>query len=100
MSTNYTGTYLYLTAQLSNDSGWLKAFDVDARGGRGEVTLTRDKAQAIRFVDARAALEAWRTQSTVMPLRPDLRPNRPLTAYHAEILRGDAEPLLPQLPTT
>lgn len=32
-----------------------------------------------------AAMECWKTQSTVQPLRDDGQPNRPLTAYNVVI---------------
>lgn len=64
---------------------WIENYDVDARGGRGEVNLTTDRAKAMTFPDPGAAMSAWRTQSTVTPLRPDGKPNRPLTAYTVEI---------------
>lgn len=36
---------------------------------------------ALRFADAKSALEAGRRSSTVTPLRPDGKPNRPLTVF-------------------
>lgn len=63
---------------------FLRSFDVDAHDGRGDVTWTADIVQAMRFDSFRAAMEAWRTQSTVQPLRPDGKPNRPLTAFSVQ----------------
>ncbi|HTB46264.1 MAG TPA: hypothetical protein VK741_21765 [Acetobacteraceae bacterium] len=60
---------------------WLKAFDPDAYGGRGFIDTTPDRAQAMRFPSFEAAMECWRTQSRVKPLRDDGQPNRPLTAH-------------------
>ncbi len=60
---------------------WLRSLDVDAHDGRGDVKLTHDKARALRFASITAAGECWKRQSTVQPLRPDGKPNRPLTAY-------------------
>lgn len=62
---------------------YLESYDVNGDEGRGVVVLTDDKAKAIRFPTMREAMEAWRQQSTAVPLRPDGEPNRPLTAYHA-----------------
>lgn len=60
---------------------WLRAIDVDAYGGRGLVTWTTDRSKAMRFADLGEAFECWRRQSTVVPLRDDGKPNRPLTAF-------------------
>lgn len=68
---------------------WLKSFDVDANDGRGSFTSTADPAEALRFADQAAAYEAWRTQSTVRPLREDGCDNRPLTAF--TVLFDDAD---------
>jgi hypothetical protein len=35
----------------------------------------------MRFADLAAAVACWKRQSTVRPLRPDGKPNRPLTAF-------------------
>jgi hypothetical protein len=37
------------------------------------------------FEDHAAAMEVWTRQSRVRPLRPDGKPNRPLTAYTISI---------------
>ena len=65
---------------------YLKFYDPDGHNGRGTVRTCRRIQDAMRFADAGAALECWRRQSTVRPLRTDGKPNRPLTAYHAEIV--------------
>lgn len=71
---------------LGGDDGHLgqalKAFDPDARDGRGLVVWTRDRAQALRFASLGDAVETWKRQSHVRPIRPDGQPNRPLTAYN------------------
>lgn len=64
---------------------WLESFDVDAHDGRGDAAWTSDVARAMRFPDVGAAMTAWRTQSTVRPLRDDGLPNRPLTALTIQI---------------
>ena len=64
---------------------WLVECDVNARGGRGYAAFTSDVAQAMTFPSLQEALEYWRRPSTVTPLRPDGRPNRPLTAYTVEL---------------
>lgn len=64
---------------------WITSYDVDADDGYGEVRTTRDREEAQRFPTMSEAIQAWRTQSTVRPLRGDGKPNRPLTAYTVEI---------------
>lgn len=63
---------------------WLESYDVDAHDGLGAAQLTQDRDKALQFDDAGAALTAWKTQSTVRPLRADGKPNRPLTAFTVE----------------
>src|SRR5215471_10616129 len=60
-------------------------FDPDAMDGRGEVRFTDNPRQAIRFTDQAAALRFYQTVSNVRPLRPDGKPNKPLTSYHMGI---------------
>jgi hypothetical protein len=60
---------------------YLEWSDPDANRGMGEERWTNDLAKAKRFADFTEAMECWRAQSTVRPLRPDGKPNRPLTAY-------------------
>ncbi len=62
------------------EGDYLSWFDVDALRGKGGCRFTPDPLLALRFESQEAALEAWRKQSTVRPLREDGRPNRPLTA--------------------
>lgn len=69
---------------------WVVACDVDARDGRGTFVLTADVAQARLFDTASEALDYWQRQSTVVPLRPDGKPNRPLTALTVEVKRVNA----------
>jgi hypothetical protein len=61
---------------------WLESFDPDGNDGFGAISWTADIAKAMRFADLDAALACWKRQSTVRPLRSDLRPNRPLSAYN------------------
>lgn len=65
-----------------NDGAYVLSFDANARGGRGELRVTRDRGRAMTFPSDKEAMAFWRQQSRVMPLRPyDGKPNRPLTAY-------------------
>lgn len=45
-------------------------------------------AQALRFRSAAEAMMCWRLQSKTVPLRPDGKPNRPLTALTVEITKA------------
>lgn len=63
---------------------YLETFDVEAHDGRGFATFTDDEAKAMKFTDFSEAVETWRTQSKVRPLREDGMPNRPLTAFSME----------------
>jgi hypothetical protein len=66
---------------------YLVEWDVDKYDGFGYARLSYDVDEAHVFPDAAAALEAWKTQSTVKPTRfHDGQPNRPLTAYTGEFL--------------
>ncbi len=65
---------------------YLVSSDVDAFDGRGHADWTVDRAKARRFASPVEATEEWRRQSTVRPLRPDGKPNRPLSSYTVEIV--------------
>lgn len=73
---------------------YLSAFDPEAHEGRGLVTFTTNPNEAIRYETTTAALEAWRSESRTVPLRPDGKPNRPMTAFTIELV--DTERLPPQ----
>lgn len=64
---------------------YLESADVDADNGYGSLELTSDLEKAMKFPSTLDALQFWRRQSSVRPLRPDGKPNRPLTAFHAMI---------------
>jgi hypothetical protein len=64
---------------------FVKSFDHDADRGRGDGKFTNDPNDAKRFDNGADAIEFWQKQSKVRPLRPDGKPNRPLTAYTAAI---------------
>jgi hypothetical protein len=71
--------------------GYLKAFDREAHGATayptGVATVTDDPAEAMQFADDAAAVAYVKQVSASCPLRPDGKPNRPLTAYHVELVR-------------
>lgn len=69
---------------------WLESFDPDEHEPgvpfpTGSVTVTTNPLRALRFVDKLDAFAFWQTQSSVTPLRPDGRANRPLTAFTVSI---------------
>lgn len=66
---------------------YLSEFDPDGHGGRGSFDWTADPDKAIRFPLASAARALWQTQSASVPLRPDGKPNRPLTAFTVDIVQ-------------
>lgn len=68
-----------------HEDEWLESFDHDAYNGRGYGTFTRKINHAKRFASKAEAFEFWGRQSAVKPLRPDGRPNKPLTALTIEI---------------
>jgi hypothetical protein len=57
----------------------------DTPDGRGAATFTTDPAMAKTFDSFEAAMRFWRRQSITKPLRPDGKPNCPLTAMHATV---------------
>jgi len=65
---------------------WLMSYDPDAFDGRGEADWTVDPRQALQFPDHAAAYRCWQQTSQVRPVREDGRPNRPLTAFTAEVV--------------
>jgi hypothetical protein len=66
---------------------YLVSFDFDAMRGTGYGIFTDKPEHAMRFKTLRDAMEFWRTQSTIKPLRPDGMPNRPLTASTISIFK-------------
>lgn len=71
---------------------WLEDFDADAHGGRGQASLTHDKARARHFRSSTDAFAFWRQVSRRQPVRHDGKPNRPLTAYSIELLPETEDP--------
>jgi hypothetical protein len=65
---------------------FVRAFDPEAFGGRGDIITSADLSKALRFQDAGEAAAFWRRQSRTVPLRDDGEPNRPMTGYTVEIL--------------
>jgi hypothetical protein len=70
----------------ANAGRYLESCDFEAFDGRGRARFTDDLAEAMKFANKGEALRFWGTRSRTVPTRPDGKPNRPLTAYHAEIM--------------
>lgn len=60
--------------------------DFEENDDEGAVVLTNYEDDAKEFDTPRDALEFWNQQSRTKPLRPDGRPNRPLTAFTMEVI--------------
>jgi hypothetical protein len=60
---------------------YLAAFDPEAGDGWGDATFTDALADAMRFADVAEAYRFLGTRPAARPIRPDGKPNRPLTAF-------------------
>jgi len=74
--------------------GWLRGFNIEAHKGRGSVQLTSRRECAMLFGDAEAVFRAYHSIPKSCPVRPDGKPNKPLTAFHFEILGLKDSPLI------
>lgn len=81
---------------------YLSSYDPDWRPSRavrrangypehqtGKADWTADLAEAMKFPDAKAAWDCYVQGSSVVPVRPDGQPNRPLTAYTVEVIPAE-----------
>lgn len=71
------------------DGEYLLDMDFEAHDGLGELTTTPDVAKAKWFADMADALEFWGRSPKCRPIRPDGKPNRPLTATNWEFFPCD-----------
>lgn len=75
--------------KIIGKNAWLNRYDPEAPGdGRyptGSFDVTFDPKEALLFESPATAIEFWRTQSKTVPLRPDGKANRPLTALAVEV---------------
>lgn len=67
----------------------LRAFDPEAFGGRGHADWTDNPAEALKFETSGEAWMLWRRRPFSRPVRPDGRPNRPLTAFTIEVVNEE-----------
>lgn len=68
------------------DGQFLKAFDFNANNGQGLADMTPDLQYAKRFPTMADALTFRNRVPASRPLRPDLQPNRPLSATNWEFI--------------
>jgi hypothetical protein len=72
----------------TEDNRYLMDCDPATMSGEAwKIPRTADIKQAKQFDDAGDAIEFWRTQSRVNPIREGGKPNRPLTAFSVEIVQ-------------
>lgn len=71
---------------LGVEGQYLKSYDLEAYGGQGFCDFTKDPAEAMRFDDLAAFHRAYSSTPRCRSMRPDGKPNRPLTATHWEII--------------
>lgn len=64
---------------------YLQWSDPDANNGMGDDRWTKNIKRAKKFATFADAAACWKAQSTVKPLRPDGKPNRPMTAWSVTI---------------
>jgi hypothetical protein len=60
---------------------YLASYDPEANDGQGKATWTREPDQAMKFADGAAAAECYRAIPRNRPVRPDGKPNRPMTVF-------------------
>jgi hypothetical protein len=58
-------------------------------GKYGAIVWTHDLARAHHYPSMFEAMAAYRTVNKTEPMRPDGRPNRPLTAFTIELVKVD-----------
>ena len=78
IETPFAGKYV-----KSYDAAWIHpTYGYDG----GLLELTDDPNEALKFPDCASAIEKWKEQAPKpYDLRPDHKPNRPLTAFSVEI---------------
>ena len=74
-----------ITGPMPPAGAWLESYNPEAGNGRGLAMWTSDPEKAARFPSKEAAFKAWQGSPRCKPVRPDGRPNKPLTAYSVSI---------------
>jgi|DEB0MinimDraft_6_1074348.scaffolds.fasta_scaffold88546_2 hypothetical protein len=65
---------------------FLKEYDPDGNGGAGIIVSSRSLQDAKQYESVQEAIEHYRAVSKTHPRRVDGEPNRPITAFSAEVL--------------
>lgn len=60
---------------------YLASYDPEGNDGQGMASWTPHRGEAMTFATARDALSCLRAVPNNRPVRPDGRPNRPLTMF-------------------
>lgn len=60
---------------------FLKEYDADVDGYNGAIEFTDSIEDAMKFADFAAVMACWKRVSNTVPVRPDGKPNRPLSAF-------------------
>jgi hypothetical protein len=79
--------------------GWLVWYDPAGNNGNGDAAWSHDPADAARFTDREWA-ELWTAAPANRPMRPDGKPNRPITMLNLLIVpvRPGELPTIPPVP--
>jgi hypothetical protein len=73
-------------ARTPHNGRYLVTANPNTRFGMLQATSTDDIDKAMRIEDAVAFHKLWAAVSEVQPVRPDGKPNRPLTALTIELV--------------
>lgn len=73
-----------ISRALQHSDLWIESHQ-DTPDGRGETKFATSREKALQFNSIGEAFEFWRQISKGVPLRPDGKPNRPLTVFTVEI---------------
>jgi hypothetical protein len=65
---------------------FVERYEPQWNSGMGYAWFTSDVSEALTFDTLEAAYAFWRTVPANRPTRPDGKPNRPLTAFHIEVV--------------
>lgn len=68
------------------DGELLSRYEPEAHDGLGEIWSTREIADALKFADARTALDVLNKVSEIRPLREDGKPNRPIRRFTVTVM--------------
>lgn len=79
---------------------FVKAYSLTDATGRGAVAVTHEPDKALRFDTKTACFTAWSATHQRVPVRPDGKPNKPLTSYHCEFLPLEDARVVEPLPDT